>query len=185
MFFARLSASLNRDAHRHRSSRVGLWLRSLVQGYIMCGQALNDRLGVVMPQWLERLKYQWNGWMDRITASLRPPVPALASSRLALLSSAATLCDQNGIILAVNAPFEALSGYRAEELVGQLAPALRSGLYDTGLMTLIQLAVAERGVWQGQVLSRHKSGRMLAEQLTVCSYQNGADPHLLCLVGLL
>lgn len=138
-----------------------------------------------MPQWLERLIYQWNGWMDRTTASLRPSVPAPASSRLALLSSAATLCDENGIILAANAPFEALSGYRAEELVGQLAPALRSGLYDTGLMVLIQQAVAERGVWQGQVLSRHKSGRMLAEQLTVCRYQHGADPHLLCLVGLM
>ena len=95
-----------------------------------------------MPQWLERLIYQWNGWMDRTTASLRPSVPAPASSRLALLSSAATLCDENGIILAANAPFEALSGYRAEELVGQLAPALRSGLYDTGLMVLIQQAVA-------------------------------------------
>jgi diguanylate cyclase (GGDEF)-like protein/PAS domain S-box-containing protein len=137
-----------------------------------------------MPQWVVQLKHKWNNWIGS-----HPEAPCYLSSgcesaRLSLLSSAATLCDEEGVIMAVNSQFEDLSGYSARELIGQLAPALRSGLYDPGLIALIREAVAERGVWQGQVLGRHKSGRMLVEQLTVCRQQSEGAPHLLCLVGL-
>jgi diguanylate cyclase (GGDEF)-like protein/PAS domain S-box-containing protein len=147
-------------------------------------QRSRDRLGIGMPQWVVLLKRKWNNWIGSHSESPCHLSSGCESARLALLSSAATLCDEGGVILAVNSQFEDLSGYSAQELIGQLAPALRSGFYDPGLIALIRQAVAERGVWQGQVLGRHKSGRMLVEQLTVCREQGEGQPHLLCLVGL-
>jgi diguanylate cyclase (GGDEF)-like protein/PAS domain S-box-containing protein len=147
-------------------------------------QRSRDRLGIGMPQWVVLLKRKWNNWIGSHSESPCHLSSGCEAARLALLSSAATLCDEGGVILAVNSQFEDLSGYSAQELIGQLAPALRSGFYDPGLIALIRQAVVERGVWQGQVLGRHKSGRMLVEQLTVCREQGEGQPHLLCLVGL-
>ena len=92
------------------------------------------------------------------------------------------LCSEEGIISGVNTEFERLSGYQAQELIGQLAPVLRCGFYEHDLLTMVKMAVAERGSWQGQLLTRHKNGHLLAEQITICRYKSEAPSQWLCLV---
>ena len=93
------------------------------------------------------------------------------------------LCCEDGIISAVNREFETLTGYRAQELIGKLAPVLRSGFYEQDVLSMVKSAVMERGSWQGQLLTRHKSGHLFAEQLTICRHQTEARTQWLCLVG--
>ena len=93
------------------------------------------------------------------------------------------LCCEDGIISAVNREFETLTGYRAHELIGKLAPVLRNGFYEQDVLTMVKSAVMERGSWQGQLLTRHKNGHLFAEQLTICRHQTEARTQWLCLVG--
>ncbi|MFC3913752.1 putative bifunctional diguanylate cyclase/phosphodiesterase [Pseudaeromonas sharmana] len=102
---------------------------------------------------------------------------------LAKYGIGAVLCDEQGTIRAVNHHFEALCGFNRSELVGRPAPALRSGIYTSTLLDSVLAGIEQHGLWQGRLYSRHKSGRLLAEQLTICRYQ-AAESLLLCLVGL-
>ena len=95
----------------------------------------------------------------------------------------AVLCTDQGVIRAVNHHFEALTGFSRDELVDLPAPVLRSGLYNSSLLDGVLSGVAQHGLWQGRLYSRHKSGRLLAEHLTICRYQ-GDEPLLLSLVGV-
>ena len=106
---------------------------------------------------------------------LTPTLPNSNSARLprdpdALLSlsSGVVLFDDEGVIQRVNTAFERFSGYLAAELVGHLAPVLRSGLHGATLLATIRQTVQEQGLWQGQLWSRHKSGRLLRELVTIC-----------------
>ena len=135
-----------------------------------------------MPNWIVRMNRQLKGWL-RSTVAVTP-VSGCSSPNplLEILSSAAVLCSEEGIISGVNTEFERLSGYQAQELIGQLAPVLRCGFYEHDLLTMVKMAVAERGSWQGQLLTRHKNGHLLAEQITICRYKSEAPSQWLCLV---
>ena len=135
-----------------------------------------------MPNWIVWMNRQLMGWL-RSTVAVTP-VSGCSSPNplLEILSSAAVLCSEEGIISDVNTEFERLSGYQAQELIGQLAPVLRCGFYEHDLLTMVKMAVAERGSWQGQLLTRHKNGHLLAEQITICRYKSEAPSQWLCLV---
>lgn len=98
-----------------------------------------------MPNWIVRMNRQLKGWL-RSTVAVTP-VSGCSSPNplLEILSSAAVLCSEEGIISDVNTEFERLSGYQAQELIGQLAPVLRCGFYEHDLLTMVKMAVAERG----------------------------------------
>ena len=135
-----------------------------------------------MPNWIVRMNRQLMCWL-RSNAAVTPSSGCSSPNPLLeILSSAAVLCNDEGIISDVNTEFERLSGYAAQELIGRLAPVLRCGFYEHDLLTMVKMAVSERGSWQGQLLTRHKNGHLLAEQITICRYESVASSQWLCLV---
>ena len=136
-----------------------------------------------MPEWITRGYSQLASWLGCRRWAHVSSSGCLSHSALDSLSSAAVLCCEDGIISAVNREFETLTGYRAQELIGKLAPVLRSGFYEQDVLTMVKSAVMERGSWQGQLLTRHKNGHLFAEQLTICRHQTEARTQWLCLVG--
>ena len=135
-----------------------------------------------MPNWIVRMNRQLMCWL-RSKAAVTPSSGCSSPNPLLeILSSAAVLCNDEGIISDVNTEFERLSGYAAQELIGRLAPVLRCGFYEHDLLTMVKMAVSERGSWQGQLLTRHKNGHLLAEQITICRYESVASSQWLCLV---
>ena len=70
-----------------------------------------------------------------------------------------------------------MTGFGREELEGQLAPALRSGLHAGELLTSLLKEVALHGVWYGRLFSRHRNGTLLSEQVTVSPLANDLSPN--------
>ena len=136
-----------------------------------------------MPEWITRGYGQLASWLSCRRWAHVSSSGCSSHSALDSLSSAAVLCCEDGIISAVNREFETLTGYRAHELIGKLAPVLRNGFYEQDVLTMVKSAVMERGSWQGQLLTRHKNGHLFAEQLTICRHQTEARTQWLCLVG--
>lgn len=66
--------------------------------------------------------------------------------------------DRNNRIIAVNPGFSRLTGYGAEEAVGQTPSLLKSGRHDAVFYRAMWEALRDRGEWTGEIWDRRKDG---------------------------
>ena len=110
---------------------------------------------------------------------------------LAELSLAATafesadgvrVTDDKGMILRVNRAFTEITGYTAQETVGQTYRLLMSDLHDKEFFRAVQASLDATGKWQGEIWSRRKTGEVYPEWLTVSAIRNadGVLTHYVC-----
>ncbi len=87
--------------------------------------------------------------------------------------------DVHGIIVRVNQAFTRLTGYRAEEAIGQSPALLSSGRHDKSFYDLMWQSLRETGYWQGEMWNRRKNGKIYAEWLTISAVKGltGATTH--------
>ena len=71
-----------------------------------------------------------------------------------------------------NAAFSRLSGYAIEELIGQTPRVLKSGEQDRPFYDALWKTILTGQVWTGEVLERHKEGRLYMVQQTVTPLQD-------------
>lgn len=89
-------------------------------------------------------------------------------------------CTREGIIitdleqriLAVNPAFSDITGYRADEVIGQTPAMLQSGVHGDDIFRSMWSSVHATGHWQGEVTSRRKSGEVFPELLTVSTVRD-------------
>ena len=75
--------------------------------------------------------------------------------------------DPNGVILRVNQSFTRITGYSPAEAVGQTPGLLKSGRHDAAFYSAMHDALANTGVWQGEIWNRRKDGTIFPEWLTI------------------
>lgn len=75
--------------------------------------------------------------------------------------------DPNGVIERVNQAFTQLTGYSAEEAVGQTPALLKSGRHDSNFYQNMWKTLMQKRYWQGQMWNRRKNGKIYAEWLTI------------------
>ena len=75
--------------------------------------------------------------------------------------------DRNGIILSVNPAFTQITGYPAEEAVGQSPRLLRSDRHDLAFHASVWQEIAGEGRWQGEIWNRRKDGGVFLEWQTI------------------
>ncbi|WP_445368584.1 EAL domain-containing protein [Methylomonas sp. BW4-1] len=94
----------------------------------------------------------------------------LRISAIAFESQAAMIVTSpDAIILRVNRAFTALTGYEAQEVMGQTPQMLNSGRHDKGFFTAMWTSLQETGHWQGEIWNRHKNGLIVAQWLTIAA----------------
>jgi diguanylate cyclase (GGDEF)-like protein/PAS domain S-box-containing protein len=71
--------------------------------------------------------------------------------------------DARGVILTVNPAFTAVTGYSAEEAIGQKPNLLNSGRHDQAFYAEMWRALGEAGQWHGEIWNRRKSGEIYPE----------------------
>lgn len=77
------------------------------------------------------------------------------------------ITDAQGVIQAVNPSFTALTGYAAEEAIGQTPKLLSSGLHDAAFYQEMWDSLQQHGYWQGEICNRRKNGDLYTEWLTI------------------
>jgi diguanylate cyclase (GGDEF)-like protein/PAS domain S-box-containing protein len=87
--------------------------------------------------------------------------------------------DARGIIQSVNPAFTNLTGYTAEEAIGQSPGLLSSGYHDEGFYRAMWRQLQQEGHWKGEVWNRRKNGEVYPELLTITAItdDNGEVTH--------
>jgi diguanylate cyclase (GGDEF)-like protein/PAS domain S-box-containing protein len=82
--------------------------------------------------------------------------------------------DVNEVILRVNHAFTEMTGYSAEEVVGQTPRILQYGLQDAAFFADVRARIEASGSWQGEVQSRKKNGEVYTEWLSITAVMTKA-----------
>ena len=93
------------------------------------------------------------------------------------------ITDIEGSILVVNPAFCRITGYSAEEVVGQTPRMLSSGKQDAAFYAAFWQALREKGSWQGELYNRKKNGEVYPEWLTV-SAARATDGSILSYIAV-
>ena len=93
------------------------------------------------------------------------------------------ITDIGGAIIAVNPAFCRITGYSAEEVVGQTPALLKSGRQDAAFYVEFWRALRAEGSWQGEMYNRRKNGEIYPEWLTV-SAARAADGSILSYIAV-
>ena len=80
--------------------------------------------------------------------------------------------DASSIILRVNRAFTRITGYSAEEALGNTPKLLKSGYQDKAFYTDMWANINKTGVWVGEIWNRHKSGEVYSELLTITAVKD-------------
>ena len=75
--------------------------------------------------------------------------------------------DASGVILKANHTFADASGYSVEELTGKTPLILKSSLHGEDFYASIRESLELNGFWEGEILSRHKSGENYLNRLNI------------------
>ena len=84
------------------------------------------------------------------------------------------ITDPRGTILSTNAAFSILTGYSAEEAIGNNPRILQSGRHDQAFYQAMWGTLANEGRWQGEIWDKRKDGTVYPKFLSVHALRNDA-----------
>src|SRR5882762_8698663 len=84
------------------------------------------------------------------------------------------ITDRNEVILHVNSTFTALTGYSAQDAVGETPRLLSSGRHSKSFYQDMWTTLKESGSWRGKIWNRRKSGDICAQWLSIAAVVNPA-----------
>lgn len=94
-------------------------------------------------------------------AELRLAATAFETQEGIMITSA------QGVIERVNHAFTQITGYSAEEALGQSGRLLQSGLHSASFYAQLWDTLQRTGTWQGEVYNRRKNGEVYPEWLSI------------------
>ena len=109
----------------------------------------------------------------RLTADLEQRVRArtrqlmLAGTVIDNTSEGVMITDAAGRILSVNPAFCQITGYAAEEALGNKASMLKSDRHDHAFFCNMWSLLARDGCWQGEMWNRRKNGDLYLQRLSI------------------
>lgn len=77
------------------------------------------------------------------------------------------IADAEGHIVSVNRAFTAITGYAAEEVLGQRPSLLSSGRHDALFYAQMWKEIGATGRWQGEIWNRRKSGEIYPQLTSI------------------
>jgi diguanylate cyclase (GGDEF)-like protein/PAS domain S-box-containing protein len=115
---------------------------------------------------LERSEHSLKQINDSLEAELR--IAAMAfETHLGMF-----ITDANGIIRKVNVTFERITGYSADEVLGENPRLLNSGRHDADFYRAMWGSIHEKGSWQGEVWNRRKNGDTYPQWVTISAVKD-------------
>jgi len=96
----------------------------------------------------------------------------LSARALENIREGVMLTDAQARIVAVNPAFSAVTGYRADEVVGHTPAILKSGLQDDEFYRGMYASLKKNDAWQGEIQNRRKNGEIYLEWLSINVIRN-------------
>ncbi|WP_097651546.1 PAS domain S-box protein [Candidatus Chloroploca asiatica] len=90
---------------------------------------------------------------------------------LAAVANAIVITDTKGIIQWVNPAFTTLTGYPAEEVLGQNPRIFASGHQDRHYYAQLWATIVDGKVWQGETINRRRDGTIYTEEQVITPVQ--------------
>lgn len=85
---------------------------------------------------------------------------------------AVMVTDKNLNIISVNPAFTLISGYSADEAMGQTPKLLKSGKHEAGFYKQMWADVLNDGHWQGEIWNRRKDGEIYPQWLGISAVRS-------------
>ena len=85
-----------------------------------------------------------------------------------------TITNAQRVILRVNKAFTTITGFSAEEAVGQTPRILASGRHDRDFYAAMSQSLDASGVWSGEIWNRRKGGEIYPEWLSISAVKDAA-----------
>ncbi|MCL5743578.1 MAG: PAS domain S-box protein [Acidobacteria bacterium] len=82
------------------------------------------------------------------------------------------ITGRDGNILWVNPSFTRVTGYSAEEAVGQNTRLLKSGVHEPAYYSSLWETILKGDVWHGELVNRRKDGTLYNEEKTITPVRN-------------
>ncbi|MBU1666495.1 MAG: diguanylate cyclase, partial [Gammaproteobacteria bacterium] len=80
--------------------------------------------------------------------------------------------DTNGVIVAVNPAFTAITGYRVDEVLGRTPAMLKSGRQDSDFYRALWTALQRDGLWEGEIWDRRRDGEIYPKWLSITTVRD-------------
>jgi diguanylate cyclase (GGDEF)-like protein/PAS domain S-box-containing protein len=77
--------------------------------------------------------------------------------------------DKDGVLLSVNPAFTAITGYTAQEAIGQTPRMLKSDRHSQGFHQSVWHEITTTGKWEGEIWNRRKDGGLFLQWQTITS----------------
>ncbi|HEY8097342.1 MAG TPA: PAS domain S-box protein, partial [Methylobacter sp.] len=85
------------------------------------------------------------------------------------------ITDANQTMIRVNQAFTNITGYSAQEAIGNRPSMLKSGRHDSVFYRAMYQALHNEGYWQGEIWDRHKDGHIYPKWLTITAVKDNDD----------
>ena len=85
------------------------------------------------------------------------------------------ITDVDQVIIRVNQAFSDITGYTAEEAIGQTPRQLKSGRHNTAFYKTMWDRICQDGNWQGEIWDRRKNGEIFPEWLNITAVKNDQE----------
>ena len=82
------------------------------------------------------------------------------------------ITDADTQILKTNQAFTIITGYSAQEAMGQKISMLKSGVHDASFYAEMWSCIKQHGSWQGEIWNRRKTGELYPQWLTITAVQD-------------
>jgi len=99
----------------------------------------------------------------------------LLHDALTVAANAVVITNRQGIIEWVNPAFTAITGYTAEEALGQTPRLLKSGLLKPAFYEKLWSTLVSGQVWQGEFVNRRKDGTLYVEEQSITPVRRDAQ----------
>ena len=92
------------------------------------------------------------------------------------------ITNPKSVILRINKAFSDITGYTAEEAIGQPVNLLRSGRHDASFYATLHESLQRTRSWHGEIWNRRKNGEIHPEWLTITAVMDSAGvlTHYVC-----
>jgi len=116
----------------------------------------------------------WYGFIADITEAKATEESLRIAATTFLTLEGILVTDARGVILRVNPAFSEITGFPADEVVGRTPAVLKSNRHDATFYRAMWSDLTTKGVWQGEIVNRRRSGESYPEWLTITAVKDAA-----------